>query len=110
MTLLHALRERLRDTFTLTMLLAAALVVAGFVAVLLGWRGVAGTLSVPVQLPYLVSSGLTGVCLVAFGSALAAIQSSRRQSAVERDGIDRVYAEAAELLAVLQAKARQDRP
>ena len=49
-----------------------ALTIAGFVLIGLAWRGAAATLSVPDQLPYLVSGGFAGLALVVTGAGLFA--------------------------------------
>ena len=49
---------------------AAILVVAGLVALLAGWIGVTDTIFTSQQIPYVISGGLLGVCLVALGGTL----------------------------------------
>ncbi|HVL81188.1 MAG TPA: hypothetical protein VM840_06310 [Actinomycetota bacterium] len=65
-----------------------ALVYAGVVSMALGfaltaftWGRVAGVLSVPLQMPYVASGGLTAIGLVALGSALVATGTARRDAA-----------------------------
>jgi protein-S-isoprenylcysteine O-methyltransferase Ste14 len=49
---------------------AAAAFVAGVIALLLGWLGSSGTVYPAQQIPFLISGGLVGVVLVAFGAAM----------------------------------------
>jgi hypothetical protein len=49
--------------------LAILLVVGGFVALLVGWLAVSGTIFTFEQIPYVISGGLLGVCLIALGCA-----------------------------------------
>jgi hypothetical protein len=48
--------------------LAVAAVVAGTVALFLGWRGVGHTLETAKQMPYIVSGGMTGIFLLGLGA------------------------------------------
>ncbi|MBV8305012.1 MAG: hypothetical protein JOZ04_12435 [Acidimicrobiia bacterium] len=57
--------------------LAAALTVAGLVAVLVGYLGVRNQSHIELQLPYLISGGLGGLVLMALG-ALVLIQYQMR--------------------------------
>ena len=50
--------------------LAAGLVVGGLVAVVVAWVLASGTILTFEQIPYLMSGGLIGVCLVAIGATL----------------------------------------
>ncbi|HZQ77459.1 MAG TPA: hypothetical protein VFE55_09025 [Acidimicrobiia bacterium] len=50
--------------------LAAGLVVGGLVAVIVAWALASGTVLTFEQIPYLMSGGLIGVCLVAVGGTL----------------------------------------
>ena len=82
------------DPVTVSMWVAAGLVLAGFVAIALGWRGAAATLDVPVQVPYLVSGGLAGLALIIGGVVLVLVQLGRREAADERELVAGVLAEA----------------
>lgn len=59
--------ERLRDP---RVLVGAALIVAGAVAVIAGYWGVSGTLDPGKQLPYIISGGIGGVFLLGMGAAV----------------------------------------
>jgi hypothetical protein len=50
--------------------LAVALVLAGAVALVIGWFGVSGTGLTAEQNPYLISGGLAGIGLIAVGCTL----------------------------------------
>lgn len=58
--------ERLRDP---RLLLGIAFVVAGAIAVAIGYWGVSGTLDPGKQLPYIISGGIGGVFLLGTGAA-----------------------------------------
>jgi hypothetical protein len=51
--------------------------VAGLVLVFLGWNGAASWNSVAAQVPYLISGGLAGLCLVVIGAAVVIVQNAR---------------------------------
>lgn len=90
--------SRLRDPLVLSVIVGAALVVAGFVVIGLAWRGAAATLHVGIQLPYVVSGGLGGLALVFLGVGVLHIQGSRWLAAKERGHMERVRGKAASLL------------
>lgn len=50
---------------------------AGLVFVWAGWNGAASYDDVPSQFPYLISGGITGLCLVVIGVGLFVVQSQR---------------------------------
>ncbi len=91
-----------RDPFVTSMVVLTALVVAGLVAIGVGWHGVAASLVVAIQLPYLVSGALGGLALIGFALALVAIQSTRRNEARERLEMARFGRAAAEVLGALR--------
>lgn len=49
---------------------AAALVIGGLAAIVIGWIAVSDTILTFEQIPYVMSGGLFGVCLVALGASL----------------------------------------
>lgn len=57
---------------------------AGFLAIAYAWGKVAGLTAVPLQVPYLVSGGLTGLGLVLVGVTLVNLQA-KREDAAARD-------------------------
>lgn len=70
---------------------------AGLVLVWAGWNGAASYDRVPTQFPYLISGGITGLCMVVIGVGLFIVQSQRQ---------DRVQLEAnlVELRRLLEAQ------
>lgn len=72
-----------------------ALVYAGVALVALGialvgytWLRVSGLLSVPLQLPYVASSGFSGVGLVVVGSLVVNVTTKRRDAAERARRLD----------------------
>lgn len=80
------------------MTVLSALVVAGLVGVGIGWRGLAASVFVPIQLPYAVSGAMGGLGLSGFALGILAIQASRRAEARRRADMDRVLAAAIDAL------------
>ena len=84
-------RRRLAgDPFTRSIAISILLVVAGFVAIWLGYRGAARSLIVAEQIPFLFSGGLGGVALIVAGAGVFAVQSSRYWDARERVLLDAI--------------------
>ena len=54
---------------------------AGFVVILLAWGRVAGQTAVPLQMPYLLSGGLTGLGLILIGVTLINVNVKRQDAA-----------------------------
>jgi hypothetical protein len=72
--------------------LGGALMVAGFVAVIIGWVGASRTVLVAGQIPYLISGGLIGLGLIFLGGFLyfghwlaVLVRESRERGAEDRD-------------------------
>jgi hypothetical protein len=100
-------RRWTQDPVAVSCWVAVGLIVAAFGAFALAWRGAAATLSIPVQVSYLVSGGLGGLGLLVAGSALLTVQLGRRFAAQERAELDGLIAEAqAALDAVTLTSAR----
>lgn len=78
----RALRRAFRATSPATTYLGVALVVAGFAVLVVAWGGVAGTLYIPLQLPYLASGGFGGFAILSTGLALLNIGAKRRDAAL----------------------------
>lgn len=76
-----ALVRAVRDPSTPGLLFLCMLAATGFVMVALGWRGAAALPYVPLQMPFVVSSSIAGVALVATGAVLAAVLGERRDGA-----------------------------
>lgn len=71
-----------------------ALVVAGFVVVVIGWAGASRTVLVAGQIPYLISGGLIGLGLIFLGAFLyfghwvaVLVRESRERGAEDRDDL-----------------------
>jgi hypothetical protein len=86
-----------RDPFARSIVLSAALIAAGFVAIWLGYRGAARSLIVAEQLPFLLSGGVGGLALIVAGAGVLGVQSSRYWNARERKQLDRLVASATTL-------------
>jgi hypothetical protein len=87
-----------RDPFVASTTVLVLLAAVGFVAIGVGWRGVASSLFVPVQLPYFVSGVMGGLALVGLSFGLISIQVARRREAAERADFSRLVGAAAALL------------
>jgi hypothetical protein len=94
-------RASLRDPGARAVAVLIAAAAAGFVALGLAWRGLAATLDVWVQLPFVVSGGFGGVALTGTALALLDIHLSRRSAAAERVALE-------ELLAALSALTEEE--
>jgi uncharacterized membrane protein len=77
------LRVAMADPAIMSVFVSMLLVVAGFGAFLLAWKGSSETLFVPIQIAYLVSGGLSGFALVLAGAGIMYIQMSRHIDARE---------------------------
>ena len=97
----------LQDPVVPSLMLFGSMIVAGFVAIFLGWKVAARTLVVSSQTPALVSGGLGGLLLVCVGSGLATVQVRRRLAAAEHAQTDRVLEDVEAL--VVAAKTRRAR-
>jgi len=67
-------------------------IVAGAIALLLGYLGVSGTLDTAEQIPYVVSGGMTGLFLLGLG-ALLWLSADLRDEWRKLDAIERHLAE-----------------
>jgi uncharacterized membrane protein len=64
--------------------IGVAIAVVGFVLILVAWGQVAGETQVYLQVPYLVSAGLTGLGLVMVGLTIVNVAAKQRD-ALDRD-------------------------
>ncbi|HEX3901066.1 MAG TPA: hypothetical protein VHW74_18095 [Mycobacteriales bacterium] len=85
-----------------SLLLFAGMVVAGFVAMALGWRVAARTLNVAGQVPAIISGGLGGLVLVIIGTGLFVAQMGRASGAEERDSLHDVLDRTSEVIQVVR--------
>lgn len=92
--------RRDRDPVVPSLLVFAAIAIAGFVVMGLGWRTVARTLDVWRQVPAIISAGVGGLALVIIGAGLFATQLGRRRAAVERAQFEAILDELSRLVAV----------
>lgn len=81
----------------------AVMVLSGFGLLLLGWRGLAALLLVPLQVPYGVSGGLGGLALIGFGALLLNLQVGRHLAARERARSGAAVRQAVHLLVLARA-------
>ncbi|MBA2609421.1 MAG: hypothetical protein H0U92_10805 [Actinobacteria bacterium] len=68
------------------------LALVGFGLIVYAWSRVAGTLALPVQIPYLLSGGLSGIGLVMLGGVILNIAVKRRTAAERRQQFDTLAA------------------
>ena len=84
-----------------------AVAAVGFVLILFAWGQVAGEVNVALQMPYLISGGLTGLALVMVGVTVVSV-AARRRDAVLREQQTALLADALrELSAALDPDARR---
>jgi hypothetical protein len=67
-----------------------AVAIVGLAVLSLAWRGVARSLYVGVQLPFLISAGIGGAALAGTGAALFGMHLERRAAAVRRADVDEI--------------------
>ena len=75
--------------------------VVGFLLILLAWGQVAGETQVYLQVPYLVSAGLTGVGLVMVGLTIVNVAAKQRDAADRDRQIDQLVSILDELKSAL---------
>jgi hypothetical protein len=92
-----------RPTMTYVGIAVAA---AGFVAIIFTWGKVAALTAVPLQLPYLVSGGLTGLGLIMIGVTLINVQAKRQDAAVRDRQMDQLSEVLAEIRVLLGGEER----
>lgn len=96
--------QMLRDPRLSTALVLGSAVVVGLLLVAQGWRGVAATLVVPAQVPFLVSGAVAGVALVGAGLGLLRVHLDRVEAAEERRRTAELQRETLRLLAAVLAE------
>ncbi len=95
-------------------LIAAALIIAGFVTIGLAWHSLAALLWIPTQISYAVSGGLAGVAMIGTGLGILNIQSSRVAGARRRGELQELISRSVGVLVALgdgsQLRARRRPP
>lgn len=94
----------LRSTSPFWIYAGLALIGIGFTAIGVTWGRVAGELQVALQLPYLVSGGLTGIGLIVVGAMMVNIAVKRRDAAKRTRQLEQL----AELLRELRGVDRDE--
>lgn len=97
----------LQDPAAPSLLLFAAMVACGFATIGAGWRIVARTLDVSLQIPAIVSGGLGGVTLVLIGAAFSSIQLGRRAAYRESRDTEALLDELAALVRAFEREWKQ---
>jgi len=92
----------LRPDSPVPVYIGIVLVLAGFAVIGLTWGKVAGLLLVPLQLPYLVSGGLTGLGLIMVGITVISIGAKRRDAAERGRQLEQLAAIMNELRSALR--------
>ena len=95
----------LRDPRISTTLVLGSLGLAGFALIALGWRGLAATLYVVLQLPWLVSGAFAGLALLGLALGVLMTHLERTEAAAERAALAELQRDALRLLSAATAKA-----
>ena len=74
----------LKGTSPAPTFIGVGVAIAGFVLIMVAWGQVAGETQVYLQVPYIVSAGLTGLALVMVGLTIVNVAAKQRD-AVDRD-------------------------
>lgn len=72
--------------------LGVGLIIAGFATIAYTWGQVAALGAVPLQLPYVVSGGLTSLALILVGLTVVNIAALRRDAEARERQLDRLIA------------------
>ena len=70
--------------------IGVAVTAAGFALIAYGWSRVAGLLAVPLQMPYMISAGFTGLGLICLGIGIIAVQAKRQETAVRERQLEEI--------------------
>lgn len=84
-----------------------AVAALGFVLIAVAWGQVAGETNVALQVPYLVSGGLTGLALVIVGVTVISVAARRRDAALREQQTALLADALRELSAALDPDARR---
>lgn len=88
--------------------LGLAITAAGFVGIFIAWVKTAGLVNVALQLPYVVSGGITGLALVIVGMAVVDIAVRRQDSHERRQQLAQISEVLAELREYLQTEEHRE--
>lgn len=99
---LRRLAEPARDPGVRSGAVLVGLAVVAFVMFGLAWRGVARTVYVPLQMPWLLSGGFMALALLGLALGAGSIHLSRRDNAIHRAAFEDFVHDAAELAEVLR--------
>ena len=91
----------LRGSSPVPTYIGIGIAVAGFVLLLIAWGQVAGETQVYLQLPYLVSAGLTGLGLVMVGLTVVTLAAEQRDAAARDRQMDQLVSILDELKSTL---------
>ena len=97
----------LNDPGNQSIVVLALIAVAGCVMWGLAWRGVARTVYVPLQLPWLLSGGVAGLALLGLALSGWSIHLGRRQDAIHRAAVDDLVRTGATLAEELSSGQRE---
>lgn len=99
----------LRPSSPAVVYIGVAIAVIGFVLILIAWGQVAGETQVYLQIPYLVSAGLTGIGLVMVGLTIVNVSAKQRDAADRDRQIDQLVSILGELKSVVAEKPSRSR-
>jgi hypothetical protein len=88
----------LRDPRVSTTLAFAVLATAGLLLFAVAWRGVAGTLFVVLQLPWVVSGAFAGMAVLGLSLGMLVVHLDRTEAAAERAALASLQRDALRLL------------
>jgi hypothetical protein len=86
--------------------LGVAVAALGFVLIAVAWGKVAGQTNVGLQMPYLVSGGLTGLALVMVGVTVISVAAKRRDALLREQQMRLLVDALDELSAALERSRR----
>ena len=101
-----ALPPWLRPSSPVLTYIGVGVAIAGFVLILIAWGQVAGETQVYLQIPYLVSAGLTGVGLVMVGLTIINVAAKQRDAADRDRQMDQLVS----ILSELQTTLAETKP
>lgn len=84
-----------------------AVAAIGFVAILIAWGQTAGETNVALQVPYLVSAGLTGLGLIMVGVTIVSVAAKRRDALLREQQTQLLADALRELSAALDPDGRR---